>query len=74
MRAVKASFVCGQEHLSRQRHIKNEVTAAIEKSKAEHKTALPTVQDLSSLYAMVDEKEGEDADKHADWVQWPEES
>lgn len=44
MRAVKGCFVWGQAHLAAQRYSRDEVNAAIERSKSKDPTTLLTVE------------------------------
>lgn len=69
MTVVKGGFVRGQDHCARQRHTRDEVSAAINKLEAKHPTALLTVENLSSIYSVIHEPGDEDADEHVDSVQ-----
>lgn len=46
MKRVKACFVCGEYHLGRTKHRKEDVKAAIENLKANHQQALLTIEDI----------------------------
>lgn len=54
MKELKECFVCWQGHLVMQRQIRDKVTAGIKKLKEKHSTALLTVEDLSSIYSLID--------------------
>lgn len=61
MHGIKGCFLCKEDFLVRRRHGKEDKSRVIERLKAEHPTALVTVENLSaiyhlnSLYAIVSE-------------------
>lgn len=61
MRNIKGFFVRRQNHPTRHRHNKEEITASIETLNTRIAIALLTVKNLSEIYAMM--KIGDDADK-----------
>ena len=72
MRGVKGCFVCGQDHMANNRHSREEVTAAINRLKSRHPSALLTIEDLSSVVNMVNDNDI-DQDKDDGNVMWNEE-
>lgn len=53
MKGVKGCFVCGGDHMANTRHNTEDVTEAINRLKANHPSALLTVEDLSNVMDMV---------------------
>lgn len=70
MRGVKGCFVWGQDHWTNTRNSRDEENAAINKLKAKHRSALLTVEYLSSIVNMAME-EAEDQSEE-DGVMWGE--
>lgn len=67
MRGVKGCFVCGRDLRANSRHSREELTAAINKLKSRHPSALITVEDLSSVMAMaIDDAENAESENEDD--------
>lgn len=71
-RGVKGCFACEQDHFSKKRHSRDEITAAIERLNPMHRTVLLTVEDLCAMYGMMDDDDGEEAEDISNAVQWAE--
>lgn len=69
MQGIKGCFVCGEPHRANSKHPREQVTAAINRHKAQHPNALLTIEDLAAVVEMtVDAEEDVDPDD----VQWAE--
>lgn len=60
--------MCGKQHLARECHSKEEVMTAIDKLKKQNCTKLPTVGDLSAIFAMKSFDEEEDSGVDSDFL------
>lgn len=75
MQGVKVCFVYGRDHRANTEHSPEEVTAAIQRLKAKHPSALLTVEDLHSIVNMaIDEEEQDSRNEDSDEVLWNEDS
>lgn len=68
----KESFVCGSDHLARQRYSREENTRAIEKLKGLHPRALLTVEDLAAVFEIAEMNEDRNTTDVNDWDQFAE--
>lgn len=74
MRSVMGCSECAQCNLARHHHSKNDVKVDVRRLKTKHLTALLTVGDMSATYKIVSYKNGDEAKKELEQVQWAEKS
>lgn len=71
MGSVRGYFVCGEDHLARQRHRREEISNPIELLKAKHPIALLTVEDFTKIYEMDRSDDGDEKRNYDDdYMQW----
>lgn len=72
MKGVKGCFICGQDHMEDEKHITEDLKAAINKMKPNYQRALLSIDKMAAVVerTMCDEEvEDEDNDR---WLQYEE--